>query len=312
MVGALVGIAGVAFIVRTLVTRWDEVRAALANVNVAVLLGSLALGLCAMTLIGWLWTSMIRTRGHDTHHRALALSWYFTGQLGKYVPGGIWPIVGRAEMAARSGVPRTDAYASTGLSLVTTYLGATITVAAGSLVSGERRGVGILVVAGLAVGYVLFANGALRARVLSLVGRFGPGVQSLTDPRRLARLAVAHVPAWILMSLSTSVTATAFGAHFGIFQMMFVTSSSWLVGFVVVGVPGGIGVREAVFTSLASGIVTAPVAVSLALVSRVVFIAVDVIGALAAHLAARATARRLPPVSGSRTTGRAESPDVDR
>lgn len=285
-VGALIGIAGVAFVVRTLISRWDEVRDAFRDVRVASLFGSLLLGLCAMSLIGWLWTTMIRTRGHD-HHRARAMSWYFTGQLGKYVPGGIWPIVGRAEMAARSGVPRTDAYASTGLSLVTTYLGAAIAISIGSLVSGQRRGVGIIVAAGLATGYVLFSNDGLRSRVLAIVGRVVSNVQSLTDPRRLARLAALHVPAWMLMSLSTSVSASAFGARIGIFDMLFVTSASWLVGFVVIGVPGGIGVREAVFTSLASGIVGTPVAVSLALVSRVVFIAVDLLGALGANVIAR-------------------------
>lgn len=288
-VGALIGIAGIMFVVRTLVVRWDEVRTAFNDVQVPALLGSLALGLCAMTLIGLLWTTMIRLRGHDHHHRALAMSWYFTGQLGKYVPGGIWPIVGRAEMAVRSGVPRADAYASTGLSLVTTYLGAAVTISIGSLVSGQRRGIGALIAVGLVAGYVLFSNESLRSRVLALIGRFVTNVQSLTEPRRLARLAMMHVPAWMLMSLSTSVTASAFGAHIGVFDMLFVTSASWLVGFVIIGVPGGIGVREAVFTSLASGIIGAPVAVSLALVSRVVFIAVDLTGALAATIAARVT-----------------------
>jgi uncharacterized membrane protein YbhN (UPF0104 family) len=88
------------------------------------------------------------------------------------------------------------------------------------------------------------------------------------------------------MSLSTSVTASAFGAKIGLLDMLFVTSTSWLAGFVVVGVPGGIGVREAVFTSLASPIIGTPLAVSLALLSRVVFIAVDIIGALVSTLVA--------------------------
>jgi hypothetical protein len=96
-----------------------------------------------------------------------------------------------------------------------------------------------------------------------------------------------HVPAWLLMSLSTSVTATAFGAHIGIADMLFITTTSWLAGFVVVGVPGGIGVREAVFTSLAGGIIGTPMAVSLALMSRVVFIAVDLTGALVSSVISR-------------------------
>lgn len=289
-VGAAIGVAGVAFVVRTLVSRRDEVADAFSRASLWPLAGSLALGLCAMTLIGWIWTGMIRARGHG-HDRALAMSWYFTGQLGKYVPGGIWPIVGRAEMAARSGVPRTDAYASTGLSMVTTYMAAAIAISIGSLASGMYRVPGVAVLVALAAGWWLFSRAGLRSRALGLLGRLGANVQSLTDPGRLARLTVAHVPSWVLMSLSTSVTAAAFGADIGLADMLFVTSTSWLVGFVVVGVPGGIGVREAVFTSLAGGIVGTPMAVSLALVSRVVFIAVDLVGAAASNVVARATKR---------------------
>ena len=79
----------------------------------------------------------------------------------------------------------------------------------------------------------------------------------------------------------------AFDAHISVFRMLFITSTSWLAGFVVVGVPGGIGVREAIFTSLASSVIGTPLAVSLALMSRVVFIAVDLTGALIANVVAK-------------------------
>ncbi len=79
----------------------------------------------------------------------------------------------------------------------------------------------------------------------------------------------------------------AFDAHVSVFRMLFITSTSWLAGFVVVGVPGGIGVREAIFTSLASSVIGTPLAVSLALMSRVVFIAVDLTGALIANVVAK-------------------------
>ena len=68
------------------------------------------------------------------------LGWFFVGQLGKYVPGGIWPIVGQAELAARDGVTRSTAYRSTALSMVATLLGAAAVAAAAGLVapSGSR------------------------------------------------------------------------------------------------------------------------------------------------------------------------------
>lgn len=287
--GILIGLAGVAFVVRTIVTKRNEVSDAFSHLNGFTLIASLLLGLSAMTLIGYLWTRMLVTRGHHAPPRS-AMAWYFAGQLGKYVPGGIWPIVGRAELATRGGVPRADAYAATGLSMVTTYLAAALAICIGSLLSWSYPFAGMAGLAAMSLGFLAFSSSALRGKVLAILNRISPRASALTKPRRLLLLTVTHLPAWILMSLSTSVTASAFGADIGITHMLFITSASWLAGFVVVGVPGGIGVRESVFTALAGTALTPGVAVSLALASRVVFIAVDLIGALVANIVAK-TAR---------------------
>ena len=286
LIGVAIGIAGVAFVVRTLVSKWDEVSDAFSQVDAINLLLSLILGLAAMTSIGWIWVTMIVARSHNVRHRN-AMSWYFTGQLGKYVPGGIWPIVGRAELAVRNGIPRLDAYASTGLSLVTTYAAAVVTIGIGAAATTGHRLIAILIAIALMAAYASFLQPSLRAVIIRVASRISSSASSLTDPQRLVRLTVLHIPAWLLMSLSTSVTATAFGANIGIADMLFITTTSWLAGFVVVGVPGGIGVREAVFTSLAGGIIGTPMAVSLALMSRVVFIAVDLSGALISNVISR-------------------------
>ena len=286
VLGIVIGIAGVAFVTRTLISKWDEVSDAFGQVDAKNLVLSLFLGLAAMTSIGWIWVTMIVARSHNVRHRN-AMAWYFTGQLGKYVPGGIWPIVGRAELAVRNGIPRLDAYASTGLSLVTTYAAAVVTIGIGAAATTGHRLIAVLIALGLTVAYAAFSQPSLRAVIIRVATRVSSSASTLTDPTRLARLTVLHVPAWILMSLSTSVTATAFGVKISIADMLFITTTSWLAGFVVVGVPGGIGVREAVFTSLAGGIIGTPMAVSLALMSRVVFIAVDLTGALISSVISR-------------------------
>jgi uncharacterized membrane protein YbhN (UPF0104 family) len=286
LIGAAIGVAGVVFVARTLINRWDEVSEAFQQVHAPNLLLSLILGLAAMSTIGALWVSMLSTKGHSVSHKK-AMRWYFTGQLGKYVPGGIWPIVGRAELAARNGIPRKDAYASTGLSLVTTYLAAIVAIGVGAAGTPGRRIISVAIAAALVVGFYVFSHERLRTAVIGVASKVSPSALSLTDPKRLAQLTLRHLPSWILMSLSTSVTAMAFDAHISVFRMLFITSTSWLAGFVVVGVPGGIGVREAIFTSLASSVIGTPLAVSLALMSRVVFIAVDLTGALIANIVAK-------------------------
>lgn len=288
VLGVVVGIAGIVFVVRTLISKWDEVVATFTDLEPQVLLLSLLLGLGAMTSIGALWVAMVRHRGHDVAFPS-AMSWYFTGQLGKYVPGSVWSIVGRSELATRSGIPRVDAYSSTGLSMLTTYLGALITISLAGMLSGEHFLLSILICLGLLSGYVVLSLSSLRNHTLKLIARIRPATQSLINPNRIALLSLAHVPVWVMISLSTSVTASAFGMKISLFDMLFISTSSWFIGFIVIGVPGGIGVRESVFISLATGVVGAPTAASIAITSRLLSIAVDVVGALVSNVIARST-----------------------
>lgn len=299
VLGVLVGVAGVSFVVRTLVTRWDEVKDAFSGIDVLPLAGSLVVGLVAMTVIGAVWVGLLQSRGHHAP-RSRAMSWYYVGQLGKYVPGGIWPIVGRAELAVRGGVARPDAYKATAYSLVTTYSAATVAVAIGSLASGMYPLAACAVVLGLASAWFVLGSPRVETSLAAVLSRFTTRSLSLPDRGQFVRLTLAHLPSWVCMSLSTSITAHAFGAGINPAEMLFITSISWLAGFVVIGVPGGIGVRESIFTALAGGIVGTPVAVSLALVSRVVFIAVDLVGAaVSSAVAGAARTSRAGTVSSS-------------
>ncbi len=80
-------------------------------------------GLLAMALLGLNWLGIVRHGGSPAPWRR-GLAWFFVGQLGKYVPGGIWPIVGQAELAHRDRTPRSLAYSSTAMSMVAMLFGA--------------------------------------------------------------------------------------------------------------------------------------------------------------------------------------------
>lgn len=290
-VGLLVGIAGIVFVVRTLVVRYDEVSDAFSAMNPATLLASVALGITAMWIIGRNWVSMLTVRGHHAPMRR-AMAWYFAGQLGKYVPGGIWPIVGRAELAVRGGVPRTAAYGATTASMAATYAAAALVTAIGSLVAWSYPGVGLALVALLTVAGFVAWSPAVRSFVTTLAARAGVTIAAFPTVRSLGLSVVVHVPAWLMVAASTWVTARAFGADLGPAEIAFASSASWLAGFMVVGVPGGIGVREAVFTALTTAAVGSSTAVSVAVASRVVFVVVDIVATLAAGALARGSSPR--------------------
>jgi len=234
-----------------------------------------------MSCVGLPWRAILATLG-EQRGVVETLRWYFPGQLGKYVPGGIWPVLGRSELAARSGVPRPVAYTSVALSLACTYLAATLTslgFLVASLLSGDRTGAGAWALLLLPAGLVL-----LHPKVLTRIVASAERVLSRQFPlqvpeyRTIVRLILLHVPAWVLIGVGTWLVARAFTPDVPFAQIMFAGVLSWVVGFIVIPVPGGIGVREAAF--VAAAVSLAPdAAAATAIVSRLCFIAADLIGA---------------------------------
>ena len=285
-IGLIIGLAGMAFLLRTMWTHRDEMKDSFSHLTWSSLVGAVFFAFMSMSYLGWMWGRLLLRRGYKVP-RAQLVSWYYTGQLGKYVPGGVWAVVGRAEMAVRGGVPRADAYSVTGLSMFTTYSAAALCAALGSLLSWERPIIGAALLLALVVGLSVYAIAPLRQRLVGLLRKITSGTNELTAPKDMLALTIVQVPAWIMISLSTTITAHAFGAEVGVLHMFFVSSLSWLIGFLVIGAPGGLGVLESIFTGLLSASIGTSTALSLAVASRMIFVSVDFLGALIFNVIAR-------------------------
>lgn len=295
--GVAIGAAGLAFVVHRIVRDRHEIADALGDADPVWLLPALATGAASMALIGWNWLWILHTSGAAAPPRR-AMSWFYVGQLGKYVPGGIWPVVGQAELAHRGAVPRGVAYSSTALSLVGTFLGAAVVGAVGGLLAPpDGRWIPAAVAVAIGVGAIAYAAPGVRARVDSLSTRIARRDLALPPPRRTATVVARHLPVWILFSGMNGFSAAALDADLDtrtVVAVVAVTCLSWMAGFVVVGVPGGLGVREAVFISMMTAQLGATTAVSVAVLSRVVSVAVDLGGAAVAV----PVARHAPPPRG--------------
>lgn len=89
-----------------------------------------------------------------------------------------------------------------------------------------------------------------------------------------------HMPAWVLIGVATGMIAQLFdvgGVNYA--DVVFATAAAWTIGFVAVPVPGGIGVREGVFVALVS--LDPPIAMTVAVSARAIFVLIDLLGAAA-------------------------------
>lgn len=280
LVGAVIGLTCVAFVVNRMASQWSEVRDEVADASLGWIAAALVLAGAGMTWIAGCWRRALVMSGPPPGRRR-TIAWYYTGEIGKYVPGGVWPVLGRGELARRGGVPRDRAYPSVGLSLVALYLaalGVASVLVPLDLANQSESPAALALLALLPVGLA-----AMHPRVLTwardrMVRYTGRGADIVVPPwRATIGLVVSYVPAWLLIWAATWCAARALLPAPPVLRIGIATTLSWTAGFVAVPVPAGAGVREAVFVA-ASGL-PAGLGATIAVGSRLAFLVVDVAGA---------------------------------
>lgn len=224
---------------------------------------------------------------------------YFIGNLSKYVPGSIWPVLVQAELGADHGIARSRSAVSVMLSYtVMTCSGlvvAAITLpfaAAGSV--AQYFWVLLLIPVGVAV-----LSPPVLNRLLGLVLRLSrqPALGDGISYRGLARTMGWALGAWVTNGLMIYVLMRQLaGDRQGTLLVSIgAYSLSWVVGFLAVFAPAGLGIREVVMVAaLHSQTTTVAIAITVALVQRALSVVADAAtGGVAVGLIGRRQLRQL-------------------
>ena len=285
-----------------LVGEWDAVRAsgrALAPDWVTVAL-SMVLVLATYALLVHAWRSLVTAWGSRLDFVDAARIWSVSN-LGRYIPGKLWSIAAMGLLARRVGVSPAAASGSAIIgTLVNLAAGFSVLLFAGSRVlptlvpgyQGATTALAVLATVGLLAFPLLigpFARAAAR-----LLRR---EASAISVPARTLWLVVAsNVVAWVGYGLAFRVfaAALALGSAGNWLDYLAVFTGSYLIGYLVLIAPGGIGVRElAMAESLrALGLASPGDAWLLAIASRLWLTVLELVPGLL--FLARDAARRPP------------------
>jgi glycosyltransferase 2 family protein len=280
IVGILVAIVAVALCVKTIADQWSSIRTAIAHANLGWLSLALMCSAASMTGLGLLWWRCLHLFGSPVRPGA-AIAWYFGGELGKYLPGGVWTVLGRGELAQRGGgVSRSTGYATTLISYGTMCIGAaSVCGVLAPFVAADGGRVGwtwvmvLLVPLGVAA-----VHPAVFGRLLVLGRRASRGRLDLSPPTwgAMLRLIAWSIPTWMLLGGAAVLVTEALGYDQHPARVAFAAIAAWIIGFLAVPVPAGAGLRELVFVAVC-GLAAAP-AVAVAAIARVLLLVVDGVG----------------------------------
>lgn len=257
-------------LVLALRSRWAEVSDQATDLDPWRLALALVAGLVGVGVSSGIWHAMLTGIGERLPLRA-SLRIFFVGQVGKYLPGAVWPAVTQAALARDHGVaPRATVTA------VTLFLWVHI-------VTGAAIGVGVLSLAGRLPGAALLAlpvlvallvpgvlNWALQ-RLLRLARR--DPLRRLPDGGHLLQACGWALLMWTCYGLHLHVLTAAVGDPVGQLPATGVFALGWVIGFALLIAPAGVGPREAAIVALLP--LGAGAALLVALVSRLVLTIAD-------------------------------------
>jgi hypothetical protein len=230
------------------------------------------------------------------------------GQLGKYIPGSVWPVLTQMELGARANVPRPrSASASVLAMLLSLCVGlvvAMVTVPFAAVHSDDYLWVFVLVPLIAACFHPKVLNPLLN-KLFKLAKR--PALDTPISGRVLTEAVAWQFMAWIFQGLQIWILAEKFNAPMGRTALIALGgyAFAWCVGFVVVLAPAGAGIREVLLVAALGPVIGTVPATAVALVSR----AVNTISDLLCAGAAVASSRRLGVIEGETGSvgGKAES-----
>jgi len=281
--------------------QWTAVRDALlaARPDVIALALSCIAVLAVYALLIQTWRIVLAGWGYPLPFWDAARIWTVSN-LGKYIPGKVWALSAMAVMSEARGVsPVVAAAASVLITLINTIVGFAVVAATGM----ELLEVPALLAALLGIGALGIALAPpLLPRIGMVLGRLlGRRIEIPALPfRAVAASAVATAVAWVGYGFAFRLFVIGLlGAAPGSLALyVAIFAGSYLVGFVALFAPGGVGVREAVMaTGLRRAAFATGPAYLVVLASRLWLTVLEIVPALLFLVHGELLARRGPPAT---------------
>ncbi len=282
------------FVIDSFSQNWPKVTSYVWNVNYATLALSVVAHLFTFVLFSWVWCWLLTAYGHNIRIKS-AFKIGYLANLGRYIPGKIWPVFGMAYLAEQVGVKKRESVSSWIVALVYANMASLIA----AMFFGFFNDTISEWVKSVAPNSVLIA-GSMVAIAASAVLLYRPDIVSasvnkilkimkrepvtLEMSRRTAtKVFFGYMACWILYGFAFWLFAQAmlndvsvpFASGVGSFIV------AYQVGYLAFFSPGGIGVRELTLVVLLQPSI-GDSAFAIALAARLWNMAAEVIAAVIA------------------------------
>jgi hypothetical protein len=277
---AAFGVLAVALAVYAVVGNWPELNRAIRKIGTPALIASLLFGVVGVYAACRTWREILVGLGARPPART-SDRLFFVSQLGKYLPGSVWPVLAQMEFGKRIGTNRRTMLAAnliaTALIIAIGLVLAGICLPLSSPAALHRFWWTLLLIPML---LLLVHPRAIPMSIdwsLKLVGH--ESIDARVPLTASLRGAAWSLLGWLGLGAHLFMLTRALGAHgtSGFLAAIGGEALAVCAGILFIPAPAGAGIRDAVLVATLAPTLGATSALAVALTSRVLLIAVDLL-----------------------------------
>jgi uncharacterized membrane protein YbhN (UPF0104 family) len=264
--GYVVTLAMLGLMVWIVFSDYQTVKAALSRIRLGWVIMAIGLNFLAHGILALNWHQMLKRCGYPLPvHQLFRI--YFLSGVARYLPGGFWHFGGRIVWLNQLSVPlkaSTQTVLAEQASVLWVALVSSMFFVFVHTLQGSLR----QVLLGLMCFLLLIAASVVLTWTLKVADHKGHNHQ-VQSFKQIA----LYLVFWLCYGISIYILIIALEypiRQIEPFRIIGYASLSWAVGYLVIFVPGGVGVREGVLTVLLSALLPFPIAGTIALLARMV------------------------------------------
>lgn len=277
-----------------LTQNWQSVIQYPWRINIALLIASLVLHLVTFLLFSWVWCQLMQGFGYQVPLRH-GFKVAYIANLGRYIPGRIWPVFGMMYVAKQINVPKETAVASWGIaqlfaippSFVVALVGMwlypeILSGSWGSYVRGQLPA--FAVATGIVSICLLFLPKVVVSWLNLVLKKFKrPVIAFDLSVRQASVVYFGYLACWIVYGLAFWVFLRSLSPDHRITPAAAICAfvTAYQAGYFMIFTPGGLGARELVMAGILAPFIGSA-AVGIALAARIWNILSDIVASVIA------------------------------
>ncbi|MGB7055561.1 MAG: lysylphosphatidylglycerol synthase domain-containing protein [bacterium] len=286
------------FLLRNLILNWTKIPFEDLQVNVPLL----GLSFCALVLhfvsYSKSWQKIMHALGAPINF-AQSIWMIATTQIGKYLPGKVWYMIGRVYVGKKASIEGKSLALSMVLETCLLHVTGGIIFLITTVIAGSYNISWII----MSIILISVAIIILHPKILGPVVNFflrilkKPEIKSTLAYHQIIQISVYFFGLWIgqVIGFYFLVRAIYPIPPSYILNLASAYTLAWISGSVAIFAPGGLGVREGVMTLLLSPILPMPLAIAISFIARVWITAFEVVVFFIGLVIQRRTESKISP-----------------